>query len=223
MLRPTLLVLALVTLAWPADAGAQLVVPAGYGAEAPTVSPAPEPAEAVDGPRARVDVSPLGFGLVDRESPRVAVVAVALALGARLVIDGENGLFLDVGVHITASTGSGLFVAGTEGGIPRLGFDGPSVGASGLAEAGYLHRFLLSGSPRRGLALDLGVGVAGVWIGAQISPGAVGLATLDVRHDHFFAGLDLRGRAIAHFWTGGQADAMLDLSALVRVGFGFGG
>lgn len=221
---PLLLVLLLSMLTWPLDAAAQLVVPAGYGAAAEADAP-PAEAAAPDGPRPRLDVSPLGVGLVDRESPRVAALAIALQLGGRLVLDGENGLFLDVGVHLTASAGSGLFFAEADEthSYPRLGFDGPSVGASGLAEAGYLHRFVLSGGPRRGVALDLGVGVTGVWIGAQISPGGVALVALDVRHDAFFAGLDLRCRAIAHFWTGGQADPMLDLSALVRVGFGFGG
>lgn len=221
-----IVLLLLWTVSAPAVARAQLVVPAGYGTTSAATSaentPAPVAAEAEAPNGLRLDISPLGFGVVERETRGAVTLAVALQAGGRLVFDGENGAFLDIGLSVSVGSGRGLFWSGDPSTL-GFGYGGPSVDASGLAEGGYLHRFVLDGTGREGFAIDLGVGVVGAWIGAQISPGATALTTIDYRRGGFFVGLDVRGRAIAWFWAGGQAAPMGDIQALLRVGFGFGG
>ncbi|MBX7193952.1 MAG: hypothetical protein K1X94_18000 [Sandaracinaceae bacterium] len=169
--------------------------------------------------RLRLDVTQ-GFGWLEQANARHDRIGMRFQLGARLVFDGENGAYLDLGLHTFFGSGtSSSFDPNT------LALDLGAPFRSDLlltAEAGYLHRFLLDGDDGHGVGLDLGLGATAILIGAQISPGAHVSVSVDRRFGGFLIGGEARGRLLAQM-SSGSAAALYDYQLLLRLGFGFGG
>lgn len=171
--------------------------------------------------RVRVDVNPFAPGFVHQVTEREDRLGLRMQFGLRAVFDGVHGAYLDGGLDWFFSGGTGGGWSSSTFGL--VSYSVVNIAVSGTLEAGYLHRFVLNGTGRDGLAIDLGVGLTGAWIGAQISPGLNALASIDHRGGAFVIGAEVRGRAVAWFANPGVAQPLLEYQAVVRLGFGFGG
>jgi hypothetical protein len=167
---------------------------------------------------------------------RVDVGLPSMGVGTATDLPSTSTM-LQLGSHVTVAHRSGH---GARIGV-GTSFNGllSESRSAAIVDAGYVHRFRLTGDDRLGLGLDVGGGLSvghiadsgGLCFGectprTAVSDGAhLGLnagASLDVRAWVFTAGLDVRGRTmLALEPQSGSSIAQVDLVASLYLGFGF--